>query len=180
MNTLELKLKTAKVEVESGKASTSYTTSDFQYDVKAQRATIAFDAELPVSKATLTIEFQGVVNHDMAGFYRSQYKPAAPAAASVPRDSTWHYMLSTQFESTDARRAFPCLDEPNLKATFDFSVEIPSDLVALSNMPVKSTTPTSEGKQLVQFDRTPVRIASLLLINRNRMLTLNRSCPHTC
>lgn len=162
LNTLELKLKTAKVEVESGKASTSYTTSDFQYDVKAQRVTIAFDAELPISKATVTIEFQGILNHDMAGFYRSQYKPAAPAAASVPRDDEWHYMLSTQFESTDARRAFPCLDEPNLKATFDFSIEIPDDLVALSNMPVKSTTATTPGKRLVAFESTPIMSTYLL------------------
>lgn len=162
LNTIELTLNNAKVEVESGKASTSYKTSNFQYDVKAQRATIAFDAELPVSKATLTIEFQGALNHDMAGFYRSQYKPAAPAAASVPRDDEWHYMLSTQFESTDARRAFPCFDEPNLKATFDFAVETPTDQVALSNMPVKSIKPTVDGKQLVSFDRTPVMSTYLL------------------
>lgn len=162
LNTLELKLKTAKVEVESGKASTSYTTSDFRYDVKAQRATLAFDVELPASKATVAIEFQGVLNHDMAGFYRSQYKPAAPAASSVPRDDEWHYMLSTQFEATDARRAFPCLDEPNLKATFDVTVEIPNDQVALSNMPVKSTKPSVEGKQLVSFERTPVMSTYLL------------------
>lgn len=162
LNALELSFKNAKVEVESGKASTSYTTTNFDYDGKAQRATVAFDTELPVSKATITIEFEGIINHDMAGFYRSQYKPAAPAAASVPRDDEWHYMLSTQFESTDARRAFPCFDEPNLKATFDFSIEIPTDQVALSNMPVKSTTPTIEGKQLVSFERTPVMSTYLL------------------
>lgn len=155
-------LKTAKVNVESGKASTSYVSSNFQYDVKAQRATVVFDTELPVSKASLTIEFQGTINHDMAGFYRSQYKPAAPAAASVPRDDEWHYMTSTQFESTDARRAFPCFDEPNLKATFDFAIEIPTDQVALSNMPVKDIKPTAEGKQLVTFDRTPVMSTYLL------------------
>lgn len=162
LNALELTFKTAKVEVESGKASTSYATINFAYDGKAQRATAVFAAELPVSKATITIEFEGVINHDMAGFYRSQYKPFAPAAASVPRDDEWHYMMSTQFESTDARRAFPCFDEPNLKATFDFSVEIPNDQVALSNMPVKSTTPTVEGKQLVAFERTPVMSTYLL------------------
>lgn len=162
LNVLELSLKNAKVDVESGKASTSYNTTDFKYDGKAQRATVAFDTELPVSKATITIEFQGIINHDMAGFYRSQYKPAAPAAASVPYDDEWHYMMSTQFESSDARRAFPCFDEPNLKATFDFSIEIPNDQVALSNMPVKSTSPTVEGKQLVAFERTPVMSTYLL------------------
>lgn len=120
LNALELTLHSAKVDVDAGKSSTTHNASDFLYDVKAQRATAIFAHELPLSEITLTIQFSGKLNHDMAGFYRSQYKPAAPAVPSVPRDAEFHYMLSTQFESTDARRAFPCLDEPNLKATFDF------------------------------------------------------------
>lgn len=147
---------------DAGKASGSWNSSKINYDGPAQRATIAFDAELPASKATLTIDFDGVINHDMAGFYRSQYKPAAPAAASVPRDDEFHYMLSTQFESTDARRAFPCFDEPNLKATFDFAIEVPTDQVALSNMPVKDIKPTIDGKQLVSFETTPIMSTYLL------------------
>jgi aminopeptidase N len=80
----------------------------------------------------------------MAGFYRSKYKPVVTPAASVPKDGDHHVMFSTQFESCDARRAFPCFDEPNLKATFEFGIEIPSDQVALSNMPVKSTEKSSK------------------------------------
>jgi len=98
----------------------------------------------------------------MAGFYRSQYKPAAPAAASVPRDEEFHYMLSTQFESCDARRAFPCFDEPNLKATFGLALEIPSDQVALSNMPEKETTPVGSDKKLVTFETSPIMSTYLL------------------
>jgi aminopeptidase N len=98
----------------------------------------------------------------MAGFYRSKYKPVVPAAASVPRDDAFHYMFSTQFESCDARRAFPCFDEPRLKATFDLQIETPDDQVALSNMPVKSLTKTREGFQMVSFERTPVMSTYLL------------------
>ena len=85
-----------------------------------------------------------------------------PAAASVPRDETFHYMYSTQFEACSARRAFPCFDEPRLKATFDFEIEIPDDQVALSNMPVKSASKTKDGLQLVSFERTPVMSTYLL------------------
>jgi len=99
----------------------------------------------------------------MAGFYRSKYKPTVPAAESVPRDSEYHYMLSTQFESCDARRAFPCFDEPNLKATFDFEIEIPEDQTALSNMPEKEVKKGNKsGTKVVSFDRTPVMSTYLL------------------
>lgn len=144
-------------------ASRTVETTAFSYDEKKQRATITFPEEIPTSKdAKLTITFEGILNNDMAGFYRSKYKPAVEAATSVPRDDTFHYMLSTQFESSDARRAFPCFDEPRLKATFDFQIEIPDDQVALSNMPVKGISKTKDGFQMVSFERTPVMSTYLL------------------
>jgi aminopeptidase N len=62
----------------------------------------------------------------MAGFYRSKY---------VVNGET-RYMATTQFEPTEARRAFPCWDEPAIKATFNISLVVPKALTALSNMPV--------------------------------------------
>lgn len=159
LNALELKLLEAQVAV----ASRTVESTSFSYDGKQQRATVVFPEEIPTSKeAKLVIKFQGILNNDMAGFYRSKYKPAVTAAASVPRDDTFHYMFSTQFESSDARRAFPCFDEPRLKATFDFQIEIPDDQVVLSNMPVKETSKTKDGLQLVSFERTPVMSTYLL------------------
>src|ERR1700761_3356172 len=93
----------------------------------------------------------------MAGFYRSRYKPTVEASKSVPRDDEYHYMFSTQFESCDARRAFPCFDEPNLKAAFDFEIEVPKQQTALSNMPIKSERDGSHsGLKVVTFEKTPV------------------------
>lgn len=72
-------------------------------------------------------------------------------------------MFSTQFESCDARRAFPCFDEPNLKATFDFEIELPEDLVALSNMPEQSLRKQARsGFKIVGFERTPIMSTYLL------------------
>ena len=71
-------------------------------------------------------------------------------------------MFSTQFESCDARRALPCFDEPNLKATFDFNIEIPEDQVALSNMSEKEVKPGTNGRKVVKFDRTPLMSTYLL------------------
>ncbi|PTB63773.1 aminopeptidase N [Trichoderma citrinoviride] len=163
VNALELKLLKAKVTLDHTKAEQTWESSNVSYDAKAQRATVAFDSEIPAaSKASVAIDFEGIINNEMAGFYRSKYKPAATPAASVPRDDEWHYMLSTQFESCDARRAFPCFDEPNLKATYDLEIEIPVDQVALSNMPVKDTKPTRDGWHLVSFETSPLMSTYLL------------------
>ncbi|KAJ3562442.1 hypothetical protein NPX13_g8566 [Xylaria arbuscula] len=163
LNSLDLTLEKAEVTVDAGKSSQSFQTSSFSYDEKKQRATVQFAEEIPASQqATLAVSFKGTINNDMAGFYRSKYKPVVPAAASVPKDESFHYMFSTQFEACDARRAFPCFDEPRLKATFDFKIEIPDDQVALSNMPVKDVSKNREGFQTVSFERTPIMSTYLL------------------
>ncbi|KIV98469.1 uncharacterized protein PV09_09722 [Verruconis gallopava] len=164
LNTNQLKIHSAELSTEHTKSETSAKASSVSYDVQRQRATLSFDDEFPTAqKAWLDITFQGIINNLMAGFYRSKYKPAVAAAKSVPRDEEYHYMLSTQFESCDARRAFPCFDEPNLKATFDFEIEIPDDQVALSNMPVKETKKGSKnGLKIVSFDTTPIMSTYLL------------------
>lgn len=96
------------------------------------------------------------MNNSMRGFYRAKYKPTVTPAAGTPTDGEHHYMFSTQFEACDARTAFPCFDEPNLKASFEFAVEIPEDLVALSNMPEKATSKGSkDGLKVVSFEKTP-------------------------
>ncbi|KJZ73130.1 hypothetical protein HIM_07514 [Hirsutella minnesotensis 3608] len=163
LNTLEIKLLKAKVALDQAKSAETIQSDNFSYDEKAQRATITFDRELPPSKkASVSIDFEGIMNNDMAGFYRSKYKPVVTPSKSVPHDDEWHYMFSTQFESCDARRAFPCFDEPNLKATFDFEIEVPVDQVALSNMPVKATSPSKDGWNVVSFETTPVMSTYLL------------------
>ena len=116
-----------------------------------------FLEEIMPADLTLTISFIGTMNDSMAGFYRSKYKAVTAPDADTPKDGGFHYMLSTHFAACDARRAIPCFDEPNRKATFDFEIEIPKGLVALSNMPVKAKRPGNRPElNFVSFERTPV------------------------
>lgn len=94
----------------------------------------------------------------MTGFFRARYR-ALDKSAGIIRDGEDTFLLATHFEPCHARWAFPCFDEPRLKATFDVDIEIPEALTALSNMPVKDTTSfTSEklGMKKIAFQRTPI------------------------
>jgi aminopeptidase N len=140
------------------------SAKDISYDEKRQRVTLDFGEKITFSgDATLEIKYEGTINNVMAGFYRSKYKPKGEVPASVAKDDEFHYMYSTQFESCDARRALPCFDEPNLKATFDVELEIPKDQIALSNMPEKEIKSSErDGFHTVVFERTPIMSTYLL------------------
>ena len=164
VNSHQLKVLSAEIFTEQSKTEHSVKAKDISYDEKSQRAILSFPGMLPTSpRAILDIKFEGVMNNLMAGFYRSKYKPAVEPAPSVPKDEEHHYMFSTQFEACEARRAFPCFDEPNLKASFDVDIEIPEDQTALSNMPEKSAKKGSkDGFKVVSFERTPIMSTYLL------------------
>lgn len=97
------------------------------------------------SKFSATLHFSGRIQTNMAGFYRSLYTD----------HGVTKYMLSTQFEATDARRAFPCLDEPDRKATFSVSITAHHEWCVLGNMPVLHET-ASNGLKTVTFQTSPV------------------------
>ncbi len=123
------------------------------YNKKLTTVTLVFENELEVGEATISIEFKGILNGDMCGFYKSQYTDA---------DGNKAIMGSTQFEALDARRAFPCWDEPAIKATFGVSLIVDQKLTALSNMPEISTTFQKGGKKKVDFAVTPIMSTYLL------------------
>jgi Peptidase M1 N-terminal domain len=174
LNTKELKITSADILDEEGKAICSMT--DVSYDTSNERATIKLSKSVPSGAAVIAIKFKGTMNSSMAGFYRARYKPTVTPAASTAKADSYHYMFSTQFEACDARRAFPCFDEPNLKASFEFEIEIPDDQVALSNMPEKSVTKGSkDGLKKVSFEKTPVMstyVSPLLIYSPFILLTV--------
>jgi len=105
-------------------------------------------------KADLFIDFSGILNDKLVGLYRSQYKD---------KKGKTKFMATTQFEAADARRAFPCWDEPEAKATFDVSVMVDPTLTAISNMPVKSKKKIGK-KTLYKFYSTPIMSTYLLYL----------------
>lgn len=117
-----------------------------EVSVEKETAEMLFERTIPVGTHALSIQFTGEINDKMKGLYRSKY--TSPTGEE-------RYAAVTQFEATDARRCFPCWDEPAIKATFDISLVVPPKLESLSNMPVKSTKQVGD---LVRYDfeRTPV------------------------
>jgi len=93
----------------------------------------------------LAIDYQGSINDKMAGFYRSQF---------TYREQHRHIAV-TQFEESDARRAFPCIDHPAGKATFEITMDIDPNLVAISNQAIQKEEMLENGKRRVCFERTP-------------------------
>lgn len=103
-------------------------------------------------KIQISVDFVGTLNDRLIGFYRSTY--------TDPNGKEKH-MATTQFEAADARRAFPCWDRPDAKATFDVSMIIDSDMDAISNMPAIKTRKVGKRKMVI-FDTTPVMSTYLL------------------
>ena len=113
-------------------------------DPDHERVIIGFDRELPVGEATMTVTYQGAINDELRGFYRSTF---------TDPDGVERVIATTQFESTDARRAFPCWDEPEYKATFAIRLLVPDGLLVLSNGAEVERQP-APGGQWVTFETT--------------------------
>ncbi len=100
----------------------------------------------------LEIEYDGRINDKMAGLYRSGY---------IKGDRT-HYIAVTQFQESSARQAFPCMDHPRHKATFDLTMNVPAGLQVIANMPPAEEVTAPEGLRKIHFQRTP-RMSTYLL-----------------
>jgi aminopeptidase N len=136
LNAAEITFREATIE--SGGATQTATVA---LDEGRQMATLRVARPLAKGPAQIHISYGGILNDKLRGFYLSTEKDQRYAV--------------TQFEATDARRAFPSFDEPAYKATFDVSLTIDRRDTAISNGRVVSDTPTDGARHTVTFSTTP-------------------------
>ncbi len=149
MNSSEIEIESAQLE--SGGAV--IPVSGIVFDKEREAVTLTLAEPASAGPAKLSINFTGVLNDKLRGFYRSQYTTESGETA---------YLATTQFEATDARQSFPCWDEPARKASFAVTLVVPEDLTALSNTPIVEETPAGGGLKAVRFAETPVMSTYLL------------------
>ena len=150
LNAAELAIAAAELTETSGRtlAATAVTL-----DEEEERATINFPESLTPGPATLHLTFTGILNDKLHGFYRSTFTDDAGVE---------HLIATTQMEATDARRAFPCWDEPDKKAVFEVALVVDENLAAYSNGPVIDEAPAPNNKKRVTF--APTMVMSTYLV----------------
>jgi aminopeptidase N len=124
-------------------------------DPKEETATLAFDTELPPGQHQISVEFAGKINEAPMGLYYARYQEEGSSAKRI--------MLGTDMEPSDARRMFPCWDEPSFRAKFRLTATVPANFTAVSNMPVESEKKTTAGKE-VRFAETPPMASYLIVL----------------
>ncbi|MBX3306913.1 MAG: M1 family peptidase, partial [Nitrospira sp.] len=137
LNAVDLVVDTAQLEGQDGHRIEATT----ELDHSLQRATLSLERPISQGAWKLYLSFHGKLNDQLRGFYRSTYKDQSGTAQTL---------AATQFEATDARRAFPCWDEPDFKAVFATTLVVAPQLTAVSNTTVVSES-MENNKKVVRF-----------------------------
>jgi puromycin-sensitive aminopeptidase len=148
--TKNLTLHSKEIEVVTAKVGDQF--AKISYSPKSETVSFAFKTAIPKGQVRLSLVFKGILNDKMRGFYRSSYLI----------DGKEHHMATTQFEATDARKAFPCFDEPAQKAVFHVSLIVPKGKTAISNTLPISVAEHEAGFDIVKFAPTPQMSTYLL------------------
>ena len=129
------------------------STHSVSLDADTETVTLDFGRTLSPGRAQLEMEFTGILNDRLVGFYRSEYQDT---------EGQTRHLATTQFEATDARRAFPCWDEPAQKAVFDVTLIFDDAYQAVSNTPIVEESSPAPGLRSVRFGETPIMSTYLL------------------
>ncbi len=118
------------------------------------KQTLTLPVDLGAGRHTIALDFRGKIGTQAEGFFIDRY----------PTPSGEKLMLGTQFEPTDARRVFPCWDEPVYRATYDVTLVVPEKMMAVANTPVVREAPVGDGLKEVVFARTPAMASYLVAL----------------
>jgi len=140
LNALELEITRASVD------DKNLPQSAVKIDKSTELLRLTLPSELAPGDHTLALSFSGKINQQGQGLFYMRYQEQGTGAKKIA--------LGTQFEATDARRFFPCWDEPCFRARFKLTAVVPQNWLAVSNMPVESETKIGNGKE-VRFAMTP-------------------------
>ncbi len=149
LNAAEIDFAKASIRPEKGAAIAATVSTD----AKAQTATLKFAQKLPAGRYILDIDYSGKIYQQANGLFALDYKDPKGAQKRA---------LFTQFEAPDARRFVPSWDEPFYKTTFDMMATVPSDQMAVSNMPISARRDVGGGMSDVSFSRSPKMSTYLL------------------
>lgn len=139
-------------EWKSSSDNKKLSPSSLLFEPSKETLTLTFEEGIEKGEGEVHLKFHGFHNDQLVGFYRSKYV----------QEGKEKYSAVTQFEPTDARRCFPCFDEPSLKATFSVELVVEKEKVALSNMPLLSQHSLPSGKESLSFHTTPIMSTYLL------------------
>ncbi|KAH7430122.1 hypothetical protein KP509_09G084800 [Ceratopteris richardii] len=153
LNAADLMIPSSSVWLRCNETRQVLWPSSVEIDKEDELLVLTFAQNLPMGEALLSMDFHGELNDSMKGLYRSSYV----------KDGVSHFMAVTQFEPADARRCFPCWDEPALKATFKITIQAPIDRVVLSNMPVEAEEIIGNEKRVI-FQVSPIMSTYLVAI----------------
>jgi puromycin-sensitive aminopeptidase len=140
LNAIELTIDSASLESDRGETIRATPAMD----EATERCRLTLASPAAPGPWRLRLAFRGTLNDKLRGFYRSVYKDPSGVSRT---------MAATQFEATDARRAFPCWDEPSFKAVFAVTLVIDPALTAVSNTSIVSET-REAGRKVVRFADT--------------------------
>ena len=147
LNAADLDFQSVIITSASGAQSAKVTL-----DKEKQTASLAVAKPVPAGPATIQIRYSGILNDQLRGFY-------------IGKDDQGRKYAATQFENTDARRAYPSFDEPIYKATFDVTVIADKAMTVISNGKVVSDTPgPGDAKHTVHFSTSPKMSSYLVAV----------------
>ncbi|CAF4150725.1 unnamed protein product, partial [Rotaria sordida] len=140
LNSVDLNI--TKTEYQQKNSNSYLRAGSIEYDKVYEQVTIKFAQPINAGNGRLHMEFIVVISHQPQWFHQTKYKKQLG--------------VFTQFEPANARRAFPCFDEPSLKAKFTICIRTPKHLTILSNMLIKSQQNDTDQACIYEFDTTPI------------------------